>query len=150
MSEDFVSTQKALDTIFPQASDTEIAKYESQLDNVDILDPVLIISANQSWINQYQLPAYQAVMDAFATDGLTNKRRDKGSRSIFHFASIAELYTVRSNIRRLHPNAFFLPPRFQNQIPTAQRVPIGTAWILTKVKAHKSDCGQDDSFFVIH
>ncbi|CAG8453086.1 14395_t:CDS:2 [Acaulospora morrowiae] len=38
--------------------------------NVEILDPVPIITLNQNWIYQHSLPAYNAVMDAFATNGL--------------------------------------------------------------------------------
>ncbi|CAG8785890.1 14537_t:CDS:1, partial [Acaulospora morrowiae] len=78
--EDFVSTHEALKTIFPQASNEEITKYEKQLSSVKILDPVLIISPNQAWINQHDLPAYYRVMDAFATNGLQNRRRDENSR----------------------------------------------------------------------
>ncbi|CAG8688816.1 3167_t:CDS:1, partial [Acaulospora morrowiae] len=42
--EDFPSTRE-------QASNEEITKYVKQLDGVKILDPVLIISPNQAWIN---------------------------------------------------------------------------------------------------
>src|SRR5579883_1079076 len=59
---DFPSTHTALRTIFPQASDQEIAMYEKQLDSVENLEPVLIISPNQSWINQHGLPTYHVVM----------------------------------------------------------------------------------------
>ncbi|CAG8727813.1 13915_t:CDS:2, partial [Acaulospora morrowiae] len=45
--------QRALKTIFPQASTEEITKYEKQLSSVKNLDPVLIISPNQAWINQH-------------------------------------------------------------------------------------------------
>jgi hypothetical protein len=95
-------------TILPQASDENIRKYERQLDGVDDFDPVLIISPNQSWINRHSLQAYQAVMDAFATDGLQqNNRRDENSRTVFHFANVTEMYTVRGNIRTRYSNAFF-------------------------------------------
>jgi len=110
---------------------------------VDEFDPVLIISPNQNWINQHTHAAYQAVMDAFATDGLRNKRRDENSRCIFHFPHSTELYTVRGNIRTQHPNAFFDP----NAQP--QQEPIGTAWILHNVAVRRSDYAEDDSFFVL-
>ncbi|CAG8541121.1 16721_t:CDS:2, partial [Acaulospora morrowiae] len=51
----FVSTHEALKTIFPQATNEEITKYEKQLSRVKNLDPVLIISPNQAWINQQAL-----------------------------------------------------------------------------------------------
>ncbi|GBC39554.2 hypothetical protein GLOIN_2v1671036 [Rhizophagus irregularis DAOM 181602=DAOM 197198] len=67
---------------------------------VDGFDPVLIISPNQTWINQHSLQAYQVIIDAFATDGLQkNDRRDENSRSVFHFANMTEMYTVHGNIR---------------------------------------------------
>ncbi|CAG8546624.1 11125_t:CDS:2, partial [Gigaspora rosea] len=144
----FKSTNEALKIIFSQASDDEITKYEKQLDTVKNLDPVLIITPILTWINQRGLPAYNAVMDAFATNGLLNRRRDKNSRSIFHFTDNEELYTVRDNIRNLIPNAFFIPPSLQAQIPNAQLHPVGTAWILTKVGVRKSDFGNDGSFFL--
>ncbi|CAG8548139.1 11889_t:CDS:1 [Acaulospora morrowiae] len=81
--EDFVSTHEALKTIFPQASNEEITKYEKQLSSVKNLDPVLIISPNKAWINQQGWPAYYTVMDAFATNGLQNRRRDENSRVSF-------------------------------------------------------------------
>ena len=59
--------------IFPQASEDNIRKYDDQLSRVEILDPVLIISANQNWINQHTYAACQRVMDAFATNGLQNR-----------------------------------------------------------------------------
>ncbi|CAG8509218.1 17659_t:CDS:2 [Acaulospora morrowiae] len=143
----FASTNEALKTIFSQASDEEIAKYEKQLDTVKIFDPVLIITPNQTWINQHGLPAYNAVMDAFATNGLQNRRRDRNSRSIFHFTENEELYTVRRNVRNLIPNAFFVPTSLQSQLSNAQLHPVGTAWILLKVAALKSDFGEDENFF---
>ncbi|CAG8809469.1 6718_t:CDS:1, partial [Cetraspora pellucida] len=151
MSEDFedlVSTHEALKTIFPQASNEEITKYEKQLSSVKNLDPVLIISPNQAWINQHGWPAYHAVMDAFATNGLQNRRRDENSRCVFHFATVTELYTVRRNIYNLFPNAFYDSPSRQAQLTNAQLQPIGTAWILTKVGVRSSDFGEDDRFFI--
>ncbi|KAF0544216.1 hypothetical protein F8M41_003035 [Gigaspora margarita] len=145
----FASTREALKTIFSQASDKEITIYEKQLDGVKNLDPILIISPNQAWINQQGLPAYYTVMDGFATNGLQNRRRDKNSRCVFHFADITELYTTRDNIYNLFPNAFYDSPSRQAQIPNAQLQPIGTAWILTKVGVRKSDFGVDNRFFLI-
>ncbi len=138
----FVSTREALMTILPQASDEDIRKYDEQLSKVDVLDPVLIISANQNWINQHTYAAYQVVMNAFATNNLrNNRRRDENSCCVFHFSSMNELYTVRGNIRTLHPNAFFDP----NAQP--QQEPIGTGWILTNVAVRRSDFAEDDRFF---
>jgi hypothetical protein len=140
----FVSTREALETIFPQASDKDIGKYDEQLSKVGDFDPVLIISANQNWINQHTYAAYQTVMNAFATNNLqNNRRRDEGSLCIFHFPHLNELYTVRGNIRTQYPNAFFDP---NAQI---QQEPIGTAWILTNVAVRRSDYAVDDSFFVL-
>ncbi|CAG8481370.1 411_t:CDS:1 [Acaulospora morrowiae] len=111
--EDFPSTREALETIFSQASNEEVTKYVKQLDGVNILDPVLVISPNQAWINQHGWPAYYAVMDGFATNGLQNRRRDENSRCIFHFTFLTELYTVRENIYNIFPNAFFISPSLQ-------------------------------------
>ncbi|CAG8566491.1 2348_t:CDS:2, partial [Racocetra persica] len=128
--EDFVSTHEALKTIFPQASNEEITKYEKQLSSVKILDPVLIISPNQAWINQQGVEMRILV--------------------VFHFATNTELYTVRDNIHALFPNAFFVPTSLQAQIPNAQLHPVGTAWILTKVGVRDSDFGKDTRFFLIN
>ena len=100
----FVPTREALRTIFPKASDDDIGKYDKQLSKVDDFDPVLIISPNQNWITQNTLQNYQMVMNAFATNRLRpNNRRDENSLCVFHFSTVTELYTVRGNIRRLHP-----------------------------------------------
>ncbi|CAG8572742.1 12995_t:CDS:2 [Funneliformis mosseae] len=128
INEMFPSTREALETIFSQASNKDIEKYEEQLSKVDDFDPVLIIVANQNWINQNTYANYQAVMYSFATNNLqNNRRRDEGSLSIFHFPNLTELYAVRGNIRTQYPNAFF----DRNAQP--QQEPIGTAWILTNV-----------------
>ncbi|PKK62035.1 hypothetical protein RhiirC2_790958 [Rhizophagus irregularis] len=139
INEMFSSTE----TIFPEASNKDIEKYEQQLSKVDDLDPVLIIIANQNWINQNTYANYQTVMNAFATNSLNNRRRDEGSRAIFHFPNATELYTVRRNIRGLYPNAFFNPD-VQPQLE-----PIGTAWILHNVAMRRSDFALDDLFFVL-
>ncbi|CAG8630419.1 1065_t:CDS:2, partial [Paraglomus brasilianum] len=145
---DFPSTREAIETILPQASEQEIAMYEKQIDNAEIFDPILVISANHAWINQHGLPAYYAVMDAFATNGLNNKRRDEGSRFVFHFAGSGELYTVRDSIHNLFPNAFFYPPSVQAMIPTTPRTqPIGIAWIIIKMGTRKNDFAKDGNFF---
>ncbi|GES99504.1 hypothetical protein GLOIN_2v1779675 [Rhizophagus clarus] len=57
--ETFVSTREALITVLPQASKEDIENYDEQLSKVDLFDPVLIISANQNWINQNTYAAYQ-------------------------------------------------------------------------------------------
>ncbi|CAG8819614.1 4794_t:CDS:2, partial [Gigaspora margarita] len=105
----FVSTKEVLRTILPNASEDDIKKYDQQLNN---LDPVIIISPNQNWIRQNSLPNYQMC---------------------------TELNTVRRNIHRSYPNAFFDP----NAQPRQES--IGKAWLLTKVGARKSDFGEDDS-----
>lgn len=111
---------------------------------MDDFDPVLIISANQIWVNQHTYAAYQVVMDDFAINNLPqNRRRDENSRCIFHFPNLNELYAVRRNVRTNHPNAFFDP----NVQPLQE--PIGTAWILTNVAVCKSDFAEDDRFFVL-
>ncbi|RIA80419.1 hypothetical protein C1645_745256 [Glomus cerebriforme] len=144
INEIFLSTREALKTILPQASNKDIEKYEEQLSKVNNFDPVLIIIANQNWINQNTYVNYQAVMYSFATNNLqNNRRRDEDSLSIFHFPNLTELYTVRGNIRMQYPNAFF------DRNAQSQQEPIGTAWILTNVAVHKSDYAEDDSFFVI-
>ncbi|RIA84667.1 hypothetical protein C1645_831924 [Glomus cerebriforme] len=142
IDEMFVSTRKALETIFPQNSEKDIEKYEEQLSKIDNFDPVLIISANQNWINQNTYAAYEQVMDAFATDSHTqNRRRDLNSRCIFHFPNLDELYTVRDNICAIHSNAFY------DRNATVPQEPIGTAWILYNVAVRKSDFAQDTRFF---
>ncbi|KAF0419062.1 His-Me finger endonuclease [Gigaspora margarita] len=139
----FVSTREALRIVLPQASNEDIGKYDEQLNKVDEFDPVLIISPNHNWITQNTLPNYQRVMNAFATNNLQpNSRRDENSLCVFHFSTVTELYAVRRNIRRLHPNAFF------NPYAQPQQEPIGTAWILNKVGIRKSDFGEDDNFFI--
>ena len=100
------------------------------------LDPVLIITPNMAWINQYGWPAYYAVMDLFATHGLAqNRRRDKDSRCLFHFREICDLFEVRDGIKnnRLAPAAFSVQPSLHTAFPNAQLEPIGKAWILTKI-----------------
>jgi hypothetical protein len=138
----FVSTREALMTILPQASEEDIGKYEKQLSKVDLLDPVLIVSANQNWINQYTYAAYQQVMDVFATANLPpNRRRDENSRCVFHFPNLKDLYIVRDVVCTTHPNAFFDPNA------QSQQGPIGNAWILNNVAVRKSDFAEDDRFF---
>lgn len=136
----FASTREALRTIFPQASNEDIDKYDKQLEKVDCFDLVLIISLNYSWVYQHCIEDYQNVMYAFATNGLEqDNRRDENSLCIFHFKTFTELYTVRRNIRDLYPYAF-------GNIYT-QTVPIGTAWIYVKSEKCKNDFAEDDSFF---
>ena len=146
----YPSISEAVKTIFTHASDEERAVYERQLENIKKLDPVLIITPNITWINQHGVPAYNAVMDAFATNGLSSRRRDENSRTIFHFTGVTELYTVRGNIHNAFPNAFFIPPVFQPQHPNSQLHPIGTAWILMTLGKRKSDFGEDNRFFHVH
>ncbi|CAG8647708.1 22965_t:CDS:2 [Cetraspora pellucida] len=93
-SKDLVRSEEALRTILPNASEDDIKKYDEQLNKVDYLDPVIIISPNQNWIRQI-------------------------------IKCVTELYTVRRNIRRLYPNAFFNPDAQPRQEP------IGKAWLLT-------------------
>ncbi|CAG8743204.1 2178_t:CDS:2, partial [Acaulospora morrowiae] len=123
MSEDiegFVSTHEALKTIFPQASNEEITKYEKQLSSVKIFDSVLIITSNQAWINQHDLLTYYRVMDAFATNSLQNRYRDENSCYIFYFETLTELYTVCNNILALFPNTFFVSSLLQAQYSNTQ------------------------------
>ncbi|CAG8813464.1 23146_t:CDS:2, partial [Racocetra persica] len=117
---DCSSTREALKTIFSKASDEQISKYERQLANVKILDPVLMIVPNQNWIHQHGWP--------------TN----------------TELYTVRRNIENLFPNAFMDQLFLQASTPNPRLYPIGMAWILTNVAKRKSDFGEDDKFFYSH
>ncbi|CAG8666952.1 3205_t:CDS:2 [Ambispora gerdemannii] len=143
----------ALKAIFPKLSNDIITSYEELLNNVDEHDPILIITPNGAWINQYGWPAYNAVMDTFATYGLTqNQRRDKNSRCIFHFREIYDLFQVRDGIRsnNLAPNTFSIQPSlhayYQHNL-NVQLEPIGSAWILIKIGAFSSDYGQDINFF---
>ena len=131
-------------TVLPQASEEDIRSYEEQIYKVDLFDPVLIISANQNWINQNTYAAYQQVMDAFATVNIAqNRRRDENSRCVFHFPNLTDLYAAKRAIRTNLPNAFFDP----NVQP--QQEPIGTAWILNNVAVRRSDFAEDDSFFFL-
>ncbi|CAG8836542.1 16218_t:CDS:1, partial [Cetraspora pellucida] len=145
---DCPSTREALKTIFSKASDEQISKYERQLANIKILDPVLIIVPNQNWICQHGWNMYYTIMDGFATNGLQNERRDENSHAIFHFASNTELYTVRCNVESLFPNAFMNSPSLQALIPNPRLHPIGIAWILTNVAKRKSDFGEDENLFL--
>ncbi|KAF0519690.1 hypothetical protein F8M41_016495 [Gigaspora margarita] len=144
---DCPSTREALESIFSKAPNEQILKYERQLADIKLLDPVLIIVPNQNWIHQYGWNVYHTVMDSFATDGLQNERRDENSRAIFHFASNTELYTVRRNVENRFPNAFMDQPSLQALTPNPRLYPIGTAWILTNVAKRKSEFGEDDKFF---
>ncbi|PKC11843.1 hypothetical protein RhiirA5_412563 [Rhizophagus irregularis] len=144
----FTPTRDALQEIFPRASSQQIARYEKIVNQADELDPVLIISPNLNWINQYGEQAYHLVMDGFATEGLQNARRDENSRCVFHFRNGRELVDVRDAIRQRLINAFYIPPSLQATHPHGQTVPVGTAWILTKVGARDSDFWEDDSFFL--
>ncbi|CAG8824809.1 20563_t:CDS:1, partial [Gigaspora rosea] len=72
--------------------------------------------------------AYNNVMNSFATVNLpANRRRDKNSMCVFHFKDSEELYNARDAIRTIHPNAFFVQPALQAQIPGGQFEPVGTA-----------------------
>ncbi|CAG8733171.1 24828_t:CDS:1, partial [Gigaspora rosea] len=144
----------ALKTIFPDASENLISNYKKHLSDVDEFDSVRIITPNRMWINQHGWDAYYAAIDVFATYGLTSRHRDKNSRCIYHFREIDDLFQVRDGIQNNNsaPNAFCIPPSlhpdYQN-IPNAQLVPIGTAWILMKVGSLSSDFGKDEKFFDI-
>ncbi|CAH1758557.1 560_t:CDS:2 [Entrophospora sp. SA101] len=141
---------KALRTIFPKASKSEIHKYMKQLSDVEEGDPVLIIIPNPQWVNQHGQNAYNTVMDAFATVNIhrANQRRDKNSSCIFHFRDMEELYNVRKTIRTSHPHAFFIQPPYNAHFPDDQLIPIGAAWYLFKTGEAKTDFAEDEQFFV--
>ncbi|CAG8575020.1 603_t:CDS:2 [Paraglomus occultum] len=141
--ERFASTEDALKNILPDASKTDIEKYAQQLEDVENYDPILVISPNYNWIHQHSHQNYQKIMNEFATNGLQQNRRDKGSLCVFHFADVTELYAVRRNIRAIYPHAFF-DPRAQ-----PQQHPIGTAWVLYKIGMRKSDYDADECFFLL-
>ncbi|CAG8798647.1 21682_t:CDS:2 [Dentiscutata erythropus] len=124
---DCLSTREALQTIFSKASNEQISKYERQLANIKILDPVLIIVPNQNWINLHGLPTYYTVMDSFATNGLRNECRDENSRVIFYFATNTELYVTRDSIENLFPNAFMVAPSLQASVSNPRVYLIGEA-----------------------
>ncbi|GBB92368.1 hypothetical protein RclHR1_00200001 [Rhizophagus clarus] len=79
----FVSTREALITVLPQASKEDIENYDEQLSKVDLFDPVLIISANQNWINQNTYAAYQQVMNAFVTVNLPQNTGEMRIRAVY-------------------------------------------------------------------
>ncbi|CAG8627736.1 8612_t:CDS:2 [Diversispora eburnea] len=130
-----------LKKIFPDAPENVITRYEKQLTDVEELDPILVVTPNNAWVDQYGWPAYNEVMNTFATYGLTGNRRDKSSRCMFHFKELSDLYCVRDEIqsRNLAPNAFNAQPNLR----------IGTAWILLKIGSSSSDYGQDKKFFLL-
>ncbi|GBC37196.2 uncharacterized protein OCT59_003293 [Rhizophagus irregularis] len=146
----FTPTRDALQEIFPRASGKQIARYEKIVSQADEFDPFLIISPNLNWINQYGEQAYHLVMDCFATEGLQNARRDENSRCVFHFRNGRELTDVRNAIRQRLINTFYIPPALQASHPHGQAVPVGSAWILTKVGVRESDFWEDDTFFHVH
>ncbi|CAG8784701.1 7746_t:CDS:2, partial [Gigaspora rosea] len=120
--------EKALKPIFPKATNKEIKRYKGVFSNVEELIPVLVIVPNERCINQHGQVAYDNVMNSFATFNLpANQRRDKNSMRVFHFEESEELYNTRDAIRTIHPNAFFVPPSLQAQIPGGQFEPVGTA-----------------------
>jgi hypothetical protein len=107
---------------------------------------MLVIIPNMAWVNLHGDPAYSAIMDIFATNGLQqNQRRDRGSRFIFSFKDLAELYAVRDRIKsnNLAPTAFCISPdllrHYQTTIPITQNPPniqqisIGKAWIISRI-----------------
>ncbi|PKY15226.1 hypothetical protein RhiirB3_401336 [Rhizophagus irregularis] len=130
-------------------------------DEIEAQDLFLVIIPNNTWINQYGMAAYNAVMDIFATNGMgQNQRRDRNSRHIFHFREIADLYSLRDRIKNnnLAPNAFCVSPDILNYYqltfnliapnpPNLQQIPIGTAWIITKMGVTSSDYTEDRQFF---
>ncbi|PKY41461.1 hypothetical protein RhiirA4_539603 [Rhizophagus irregularis] len=146
----FTPTRDALQEIFPRASGQQIARYEEIVNQAEEFDPVLIISPNLNWINQYGEQAYHLVMDGFATEGLQNARRDENSRCVFHFRNGRELTDVRNAIRQRLIDAFCIPPALQASHPHGQAVPVGSAWILTKVGVRESDFWENDTFFHVH
>lgn len=130
-------------------------------DEIAAQGPFLVIIPNNAWIIQHGIVAYNAVMDIFATDGMgQNRRRDRNSRHIFHFRKITDLYALRNRIKNnnLAPNAFCVSPDLLNYYqltfnpiapnsPNLKQIPIGTAWIITKIGVTSSDYNEDRQFF---
>ncbi|RUS26699.1 hypothetical protein BC938DRAFT_484243 [Jimgerdemannia flammicorona] len=132
-------------------SKTEIAKHKKELTSGEN-NPLLVIIPNNLWIAQHGQPAYNAVMDLFATTGLNPpRRRDLGSREVFHFRNTTELFQVRRAIYNggAAANAFHIPPALHAAHLGAQLQPIGKAWIIHKVGASQSDYGDDEKFFSV-
>ncbi|RIA80710.1 hypothetical protein C1645_745054 [Glomus cerebriforme] len=144
----FVSTREALKTVFPKASKKEIKRYEHQINEAEELDPILVISPDINWINQYSQQAYWLVMDSFATEDLpAGTRRDDGSRCVFHFRNGREMRDVRDAIQARIPNAFCIPPSLQANHPHGQMFPVGNAWVITRVGVRDSDFWEENNFF---
>ncbi|RUS23790.1 hypothetical protein BC938DRAFT_474624 [Jimgerdemannia flammicorona] len=130
-------------------SEKEISKHKKSGEN----DPVLVILPNNLWIAQHGQPAYDAVMDLFATTGLPPpRRRDLDSRGIFHFRDTAEMYRVKKAIYNggAAANAFCIPPALHAAHPGAQLQPIGKAWVIHKVGVNQSDRAEDENFFLVN
>jgi hypothetical protein len=87
-------------------------------------------------------------MDAFATTNFPpGRRRDNGSRCVFHFRNGQEMQDVRDAIETRYPNAFYIPPSLQAIIPHGQMFPVGNAWIITRVGVLNSDYYEEEKFF---
>ncbi|RIA95116.1 hypothetical protein C1645_734276 [Glomus cerebriforme] len=149
----YPTIEETIKTIFPRAENADIKKYVKQISKADELDPVLVITPNQTWVTNYGWIAFNNAMDHFATYNLNNQRRDELSRCIFHFKEIQELYTVRDGIRsgNLIPNGFHIPRSLQGSIVpgTNNPVPIGQAYLVTKLGVKKSEFAEDTNFFHI-
>ena len=137
--------------VFSFASRDQLKKCKSTLENTEEGDPVLVISPNQAWINQYNLPSYTAAMNTFATFNLARNQqpRDGNSGCIFNFRDMAELYQIRDAIKEqnLIPNGFSVLPSLVNFHLNMQQEPLGKAWIIVKINPTKLDFGEDLNFF---
>ncbi|RUP51572.1 hypothetical protein BC936DRAFT_147298 [Jimgerdemannia flammicorona] len=131
-------------------SKKDIAKHENEMSNGEF-DPMLIINPNDAWIAQHGQPAYNAIMDMFATTGLAPpRRRDLNSRAVFHFRNTHEMVQVQRALNNGVPaaHAFCIPPHLHAALPALQLQPIGRAWIIHKVGGNQSDFGEDERFFL--
>ena len=55
--------------IFPEAenADYDVKRYVKQISGTDILDPIVVIKPNPTWVANYGWIAYNNAMDQFAT-----------------------------------------------------------------------------------
>ena len=150
----YPTIEEVVRNIFPEAENADVKRYVKQISGADILDPIVVIKPNPTWIATYGWIAYNNAMDQFATYNLNNnQRRDENSRCVFHFRDIQELYTVRDGIcnGNLIPNGFHVPQGLQASIVpgTNNLVPIGRAYLVIKLGVRKSEFSEDKNFFHI-
>ncbi|RUS21590.1 hypothetical protein BC937DRAFT_92150 [Endogone sp. FLAS-F59071] len=136
--------------IYPEAKKSEISCFKKFLKAVSQDMSIIVIRPNPLWIAQHGQVAYDAVIELFATINLPPlRRRDRDSKAIFHFRELGEAFTVRDAVKAVAPQAFFVQPGLQAELPAraGQYEPLGYAWMVTKIGVRQSDYCELKEFF---